>query len=82
MSETLSGLKNGNRRYIYIGYVRPHFSNVGTVLRNAGGVKCQPFKKCSYHWKRALKMFLNGTVHFGFCLASSLLATALLLQRK
>ena len=28
---------------IYLLYVRPHFSNVGTVVCNVGGVKCQPF---------------------------------------
>ena len=31
--------------YIYILYVRPHFSSAVLVLglRNVGGVKCQPF---------------------------------------
>ena len=35
--------------FIYIWYVRPHFSSAGMVLCNVGGVKCQPFIKHSYH---------------------------------
>ena len=31
--------------YIYIWYVRPHFSCAVLGLRNVGGVKCQPFLK-------------------------------------
>ena len=45
-SETLSGVKNGNRKYIYIYMVRArHFSSVGPVVHNVGGVKSQPFLK-------------------------------------
>ena len=43
-SETLSRVTNGNRRYKYIYMVRArHFSSADPVLRNVGGVKCQPF---------------------------------------
>ena len=53
-SETLSGVTNGNRRYIYI-YIyiyiymvlARHFSSAGPVLRNVRGVKCQPVLKRS-----------------------------------
>ena len=46
-SETLSGVTNGNRRYM----VRArHFSSAGPVLRNVGGVKCEPFLKHSNYW--------------------------------
>ena len=49
-SETLSGVTNGNQIYIYI-YIyivrAKHFSSVGPVLRNVGGVKCEPFLKHS-----------------------------------
>ena len=45
-SETLSGVTNGNRRYIYMVRAR-HFSSAGPVLRNVGGVKCEPFLKHS-----------------------------------
>ena len=52
-SETLSGVTNGNRRYIYI-YIymvrARYFSSAGLVLRNVGGVKCQPFLKRSNYW--------------------------------
>ena len=49
------GLTNGNWRYmyiyIYIYMVRArHFSSVGPVVRNVGGVKCQLFLKCSNYW--------------------------------
>ena len=30
--------------YIYIWYVRPHFSSAVPVLCNVGVVKCQPFE--------------------------------------
>ena len=36
------------------------------------------FLKYSNHLKRTLKMFLNGTVRFGYCLTFNLLTTALL----
>ena len=38
------------------------------MLRKVGGVKCQPFLKCSSsnHWKRALKMIFKGTGCFQF----------------
>ena len=47
----------------------------GPVVRNVGGVKFQPlsFLKHSNHLKRTLKMFLNGTVRFGYCLTYNLL---------
>ena len=52
-SETLSGVTNGNRRYIYI-YIymvrARHFCSAGPVLRNVGGVKCEPFLKHSNYW--------------------------------
>ena len=48
-SETLSGVTNGNLIYIYMVRAR-HFSSVGPVLRNVGGVKCQPFLKRSNYW--------------------------------
>ena len=32
--------------YIYMVHAR-HFSSVGSVVRNVGGVKCQPFLKRS-----------------------------------
>ena len=59
-SETLSGVTNGNRRYIfiyifiyiYIWYVRPHFSSTVLGLCNVGGVEWQLFLKHSNHWKR------------------------------
>ena len=34
-----------------------HFSSAGMVLRNVGGVKCQPFLKHSNCWYRTLKCF-------------------------
>ena len=66
--ETLSGVTNGNRRYIYIyiWYVRPLFSSVVLGLCNVGGIKCQPFQKHSNHWKRALKMIFKGSGCFQF----------------
>ena len=37
--------------YIYIYMVRArHFSGAGPVLRNVGGVKCEPFLKHSNYW--------------------------------
>ena len=37
--------------YIYIYMVRArHFSSAGQVLRNVGGVKCEPFLKHSNYW--------------------------------
>ena len=37
--------------YIYIYMVRArHFSSAGPVLRNVGGVKCEPFLKHSNYW--------------------------------
>ena len=35
--------------YIYMVHAR-HFSSAGLVLRNVGGVKCQPFLKHSNCW--------------------------------
>ena len=35
--------------------------------------------KCSNHWKQVLNIFLNGIVHCGLCLASSLTSIVLLL---
>ena len=50
-SETLSGVTNGNRRYIYIYMVRArHFSSTGPELHNVGGVKCHLFLKRSNYW--------------------------------
>ena len=66
-SETLTGLNNGNQRYIYIYIVREtHFSSAVLWLRNVGGVKCQPFLRHSNHWKRAQKMIFkeNGCFQF------------------
>ena len=31
------------------------------MLRNVGGLKCQPFLKHRNHWKRALKMIFKGS---------------------
>ena len=45
----ISGVTNGNRRYIYMARAR-HFSSAGSVLRNVGGVKCEPFLKHSNYW--------------------------------
>ena len=45
-SETLSGLNNGNWRYVFSIVRKWHGQH------NMGRVKCQPF---SNHWKRALK---------------------------
>ena len=51
--------------YIYIYMVREtHFSSVVPGLHNVGGVKCQPFLKCSNHWKRALKFKGSGCFQF------------------
>ena len=36
------------------------------MLRNVGGVKCQPFLKHSNHWKRELKMIFKGSGCFQF----------------
>ena len=37
--------------YIYIYMVRArHFSGAGPVLRNVGGVRCEPFLKHSNYW--------------------------------
>ena len=36
------------------------------------------FLKHSNHLKRILKMFLNGTTHFGYCLIFNLLTTVLI----
>ena len=35
--------------YIYIVRAK-HFSSAGPVGHNVGGVKCQPFLKCSNYW--------------------------------
>jgi len=40
--QTLLGVMNGNRRYMYTWYVRPHFSSPGAPLRKIGGVYSQP----------------------------------------
>ena len=40
------------------------------------------FLKHSNHFKLTLKMILNGTVRFGYCLTFNFLTTALLLWRK
>ena len=66
MSDTLSGVTNGNWRYIYIKYVRPHFSSAVPGLFNVGGVKCQTFLKYCNHWKRAQKFFFKVTWCFQF----------------
>ena len=39
------------------------------MLRNVGGVKCQPFFKRSNHWKRALKMIFKESGCFQFAKA-------------
>ena len=69
MSETLSGVTNGNRRYIYI-YIymvrETHFSNAVLGLHNVGGIKYQPFLKHSNHWKRVLKMIFKESGCFQF----------------
>ena len=36
------------------------------MLRNVGGVKCQPFLKHRNHWKRELKMIFKGSGCFEF----------------
>ena len=36
------------------------------MLRNVGGVKCQPFLKRINHWKRELKMIFKGSRCFQF----------------
>ena len=36
------------------------------MLRNVGGVKCQPFLKHSNHWKRELKLIFKGNGCFQF----------------
>ena len=62
MRETLSGVQmeiGDVLIYVYMWYVRPHFSSAVPVLRNVGGVKCQPFLKHSNHCKWALKMILK-----------------------
>ena len=51
--------------FIYIWYVRPHFSAVPRLC-NVGVVKCQPFLKHSNHWKRALKIIFKGSGCFQF----------------
>ena len=57
-SETLSGVTNGNQIYIYIYMVRArHFSIAGPVLRNVGGVKCQPFLNLVTIGNELLKCF-------------------------
>ena len=56
--------------------MRPHFSSVGTVICNVGGVKFQPFLKHSKHWKQALKCFKREAGTF-LCFVSSFLTTAL-----
>ena len=53
-------------------------SGVCMVLCNVGAIKCQPFLNI----ETTRNDTKNGTVHFGFCLASSLLIIALLLWRK
>ena len=50
MSETLSGVTNGNQNmyicvYIYNMVHARHFSSAGPVLRNVGVVKCQAISK-------------------------------------
>ena len=41
-----------------------HFISAGLVVSNVGGVKCQPFLKCSNHWKATLKRQLCALVTF------------------
>ena len=46
MSKTLSGVTNGNRRYMYVYLVCARYvSSMGLVLRNVGVVKCQAISK-------------------------------------
>ena len=53
--------------FIYIYMVHEtHFSGMVLVLRNVGGVKCQPFLKHSNHWKRALNLIFKGSGCFQF----------------
>ena len=40
--------------HIYIWIRETYFNSAVLVLRNVGGVKCQPFLKQSNHWKRKL----------------------------
>ena len=58
-------------------------------IRNVGGVSPQPFFVRASHFNvvtngngTGTKNVLKGTVHLGLSLVSSLLSTALLLQRK
>ena len=70
----LSGLNNGNRRYIlfYVCIVRKtSLSGAGFM----GGVKYQPFQKQEMGTKK-------GSVCFSYCLGSSSLKLELLLQQK
>ena len=64
--DTIRGNKWKSEIYIYIWYVRPHFSSAVLGLRNVGGVKCQPFLKHGNHWKRTLKMIFKGNRCFQF----------------
>ena len=57
-------MENAIRIYIYIR--ETHFNSAVLVLRNMGGVKCQPFLKHSNHWKRELKMIFKGSGCFQF----------------
>ena len=44
-----------------------HSSSVGPVVHHVGGVKCQPFLKCSKVTNTKII-----SVHFGYCLALNL----------
>ena len=48
--------------FIYISYMRPHFSSAVPGLYNVGGVKCQAFLNHSNQWKWGLKMFQGKRV--------------------
>ena len=49
--DTIRSNKWKSEIYIYIYMVRArHFSSAGPVLRNVGGVKCEPFLKHSNYW--------------------------------
>ena len=51
--------------YTYIWYVG-HTLVARSRLRNVGGVKSLTFLKHSNHWKRALKMIIQGSGCFQF----------------
>ena len=74
---------NGDFRYVPI-YMWPYVKLYACARWYIiwEGLSVNHFLKHSNHFKLTLKMILNGTERFGYCLTFKLLTTALLPRQK